>query len=364
MRTRREPAHTAPASHGKRAVDPRVNPCRVATGERNRGGTTIDRTMGARVKASGLAAPDSGEPIPATVAWHLPAPEPWSPPAAAGVAWPNGLTVDAWPVVDPGPRAAGTWRSAGYRASSTCAAWLGRGLAVLTVTMAVAGVVVGTGGNLGLLGAGAATSLVPALQAVVVVVAIATFLAAIAWLHRLVGNVPPLTGRTPVLSPAQVAVLCCVPGFHLVVPLLTFEDLAIRVRLPGQEDVRRLVRAWAATAILAQVLAGGALLGRPSPLPATIAAGALLAGAVSTLLLLLIVRRIDDRASRLAVLLRLGGGGAASRWPAFPGSAATEPAAMVSSGTTAPRPGVRAPASARRTSPASRNRHPAKGRRR
>jgi hypothetical protein len=202
---------------------------------------------------------------------------------------------------------------------------------VLTLTMVAAAAVVGSGGHLGTGGPAEAVTWaidLPPVQVAVAVVALATFITALAWLHRVVGNVPPLTGRTPLLSPVQVAVLCCVPGFHLVVPVLTIEDLTVRLRLPGQADVRRLAWAWAAVAVLAQGLAGMAIAGPVTALPAAIPAAALLAGSVATLLLLLLVRRVEDRASRLAVLLRLGDAGPASRWPVFPESEPDEAAPL------------------------------------
>ena len=315
-----------------------------------------DAPIAAAVVAVGPAAPATREPLPATITWPQPQPQPdapvvaavvavdpagpatapaieslpavvtwsraefeapWTPPVAAGVTWPDRLSVDAWPVAEPGLRPTGTWVSPGYRSSARWGTSLGRALGATTVLLTAAGA--------GMVavevlprGSAAEVDLVALTRAGVAVAAVlllVTVLAGIGWLRRSMANVPPLTGRTPWLSPRQAAGLSVLPGFHAVIPWIAVEDLAVRVCPAGQAPARRLVRASAALSLVAQGLALIAILVQPAPRP--VAAAALLTGAVAAVLLMLVVRRLEGRAMRVAIVLGLGAP-SGRRWPAFP----------------------------------------------
>ncbi len=308
-----------------------IEPAPDATPELAGAGAPVEAGPAAIAATTGAAfePPETAfEPEPPTWA-HFAGPTAWTPPVAA-IAWPATLTAEAWPVVDPGTRAAGTWRSAGYRSCARRGTALDRALFASAALLGVAAAVIVAAGALpsaaaivdltALVPLAAAivdlTALVPLAAAIIVAVLLGTLALGLAWLSRAVDNVPPLTGRTPWLSPRRVMCLSLVPGFHLVIPWMAVEDLATRVLPPGRASMRKAVRAWAVVLAAAQGLAFAAVT-VAAPASSWLIVAALLAGALSAVLLFLVVRRLEDRASRVALMLGLGGS-TRRRWPAFP----------------------------------------------
>ena len=281
-----------------------------------------------------------GPPAPLTWAGVADA-NAWTPPVA-GIAWPATLASDAWPVVDPGPRATGAWRSAGYRSSARRGTALDRGLFASGTLLGVTGATILAADAFPAAAAIVDVKvLVPFAAAIIAAVLLGTVALGLAWLGRAVDNIPPLTGRTPWMSPRQVVGLCVIPGFHLVIPWMAVEDLVTRVLPPGRASIRGLVRAWAFVLAGAQVI-GTVAVTVAAPAPSWLIAAALLAGMLSAMLLFLVVRRVEDRASRVALMLDLGGS-AGRRWPAFP-----EPERVADAPTPAPSPRPRSAGRQRR----------------
>ncbi len=314
-----------PASGEIVETTPEAGPATIAASVETAFGPAPDATVepavaGALVEGGPATIAASAETTfgpPETLTWaHFAGPTVWTPPVA-DIAWPATLTAEAWPVVDPGTRAAGTWRSAGYRSSARRGTALDRALFASAALLGVAGAVIVAAGALPSAAAIVdLTALVPLAASIIAAVLLGTLALALAWLGRAVDNVPPLTGRTPWLSPRQVMGLSLVPGFHLVIPWMAVEDLANRVLPPGRATIRKAVRAWAGVLAAAQGLALAAAT-VAAPAPSGLRAAALLAGALSAVLLYVVVRRVEDRASRVALVLGLGGS-TTRRWPAFP----------------------------------------------
>ncbi|MCU0506001.1 MAG: DUF4328 domain-containing protein [Chloroflexi bacterium] len=162
-----------------------------------------------------------------------------------------------WPDADDGPpRTApgreGTWASPGYRSSHV------RGRAVLVILAAIAladliairldlgGVVLMAEAEAGTLTEETAVAFdqlhaaVGLLQTGLLVASAVAFLA---WLSRVVDNVPPLTGRTPQRGPRAAIGWWFVPVATLVVPFMIVSDTARRLR-PTSDGMGLVLPAW------------------------------------------------------------------------------------------------------------------------
>ncbi|MFH0751050.1 MAG: DUF4328 domain-containing protein [Chloroflexota bacterium] len=235
-----------------------------------------------------------------------------------------GTTPTAWlpPEVGRGDGAAadGTWRSPGYRSSRM------RGMAAIALLAAAAGsnalgVAVEIQG-LGLVDAAEAGTLKSAaanafdsLRAGVGLVQVALYLASavavLAWLSRIVENVPPLTGRTPRRSPREAIGWWFVPFANFVVPYRIVSDAVRRLRTGGGDSTESLLLPWW-TLWLAGSLVGNLVVRLPTDTLGDVRTvfilNALSAGAtaVAGALLVLIVRGVERRSGVRARALGIG----------------------------------------------------------
>lgn len=228
----------------------------------------------------------------------------------------------AWPPPEAGSGTAedGTWVSPGHRSSGLRAR-----VAVVLLAVAVAADVVGTLLDLqgiGLVGAAEAGTLTEAdafafddLYVTVAYVQTALFLASavgvLAWLSRVVENVPPLTGRTPRRSPRAAIGWWFVPFANYVVPYQITADAVRRLRVDRDDGTERLLLPWWIVWVAAS-LVGGVLWRLPSDtlddlrltfvLTAVGDAGNVVAG----ILLILIIRGTERRSDIRARLPGFG----------------------------------------------------------
>jgi hypothetical protein len=253
-----------------------------------------------------------------------------------------GITPTAWPPpeVGPGDGAAedGTWRSPGYRSS-----WMRAGAAIALLAAAVGsdalGFVVDLQG-LGLVDAAEAGTLSTAdaaafdgLNAGVGLVQLALYLASavavLAWLSRVVENVPPLTGRTPRRSPREAIGWWFVPFANFVVPYRIVSDAVRRLRTDGLDRTESLLLPWWAL-WLGGSLVGNVVVRLPTDtldeIRTVFTLTALSDGAnvVAGVLLVLIVRGVGRRSSLRARALGLDRDSRPA-WPQAPPVRPAEP---------------------------------------
>lgn len=236
----------------------------------------------------------------------------------------------AWPPpeVSSGTADDGTWVSPGYRSSGLRAR-----VAVVLLGVAVAADVVGTLLDLqgvGMVDAAEAGTLLEAdavdfdnLNATVAMVQLVLYVASavgvLAWLSRVVENVPPLTGRTPRRSPRAAIGWWFVPFANYVVPYQITADAVRRLRVDRDDGTERLLLPWW-IAWVAASLVGGVLWRLPSDtlddlrlmfvLTAVSDGGNVIAG----ILLILIIRGTERRSDARARTLGLGRS-AQTAWP-------------------------------------------------
>ena len=238
----------------------------------------------------------------------------------------------AWPPPEVsrglGPAGDGTWRSPGYRSS-----WLRGRIVVALLVAVVAADAVGTLldlRGLGLIGAAEAGTLTNAeaiafddLNAKVALVQLAFYLASaigvVAWLSRVVENIPPLTGRTPARGPRAAIGWWFVPFASYVVPYLIVSDAVRRLRTGDGHGAERLLLPWWILFLIGTVT-GSVLWRLPTDtlgeLRAMFTLTALSDGAeaVAGILLILIIRAVEQRSDSRARGLGLGRGGPPA-WP-------------------------------------------------
>jgi hypothetical protein len=229
----------------------------------------------------------------------------------------------SWPppeVGRAGPGEDGTWVSPGYRSSSRRAA-----VAIVLVGVAVAADAVGTLLDLqgiGLVDAAEAGTLAESeaiafdeLYLMVANVQTALFLASavgvLAWLSRVVDNVPPLTGRTPRRGPRAAIGWWFVPFANYVVPYQITADAVRRLRVERDDGTGRLLLPWWIVWIAAS-LVGSVLWRLPSDtlddlrLTFTLTALNDAANVVAGILLILIIRGTERRSDARARLPGFG----------------------------------------------------------
>jgi len=227
-----------------------------------------------------------------------------------------------------GPAEDGTWASPGYRSS-----WLRARFAIGLLVVAVAADAVGTLLDLqgvGLVDAAEAGTLLEAdalafddLYSTVALAQVALYLASavgvLAWLSRVVENVPPLTGRTPRRSPRAAIGWWFVPFANYVVPYQITADAVRRLRLDRDDGTERLLLPWWILWVAAS-LVGSVLWRMPSDtleaLRLTFVLTAVSEGGnvVAGILLILIIRGTEGRSDARARALGLG----RSAQPAWP----------------------------------------------
>jgi hypothetical protein len=130
---------------------------------------------------------------------------------------------------------------------------------------------------------------------------LASAVAVLAWLSRVVENVPPLTGGTPRRSPREAIGWWFVPFANFVVPYQVASDAARRLRT---EDGRaeRFLLPWWATWLALSVL-GGVLFRLPQETLDELRVGFVLTAVLDALyvasgvLLVLVVRAVEWRAA-------------------------------------------------------------------
>lgn len=251
-----------------------------------------------------------------------PAPGPWPPPA-----------------VRPGvPLPGGTWASPGYRSSGR------RGTAVAallaaTVAADVAGLALDVTG-IGLMNAAEVGTLTDAdaavfdsLYGLVALLQLGLFLASavavLAWLSRVVENVPPLTGVTPARSPRGAIGWWFVPFANLVIPYQVVRDTLRQLRTSDARP-EGLVLAWWLIWIVGNGVSNATLrlpqdtIDELRTVFVVTAAGeafAIVAGA----LLIVIVRAVEQRSATRAAALGLDRMPQPA-WPAFASAAPSPPA--------------------------------------
>jgi len=238
----------------------------------------------------------------------------------------------AWPPprVDRGlgPAGEGTWQSPGYRSS-----WLRARIVVALLAAAVAMDAIGTLldlQGLRLVAAAEAGTLTDAeaiafddLNGKVAIIQLVLYLASavgvVAWLSRVVENIPPLTGRTPQRGPRAAIGWWFVPIASYVVPYRIVSDAVRRLRTTDGEGAERLLLPWWALWLVGTML-GSVLWRLPSDtldeLWARFAITAVSDGAyvVAGILLILIVRAVEQRSDSRALGLGLGRSGPPA-WP-------------------------------------------------
>ena len=227
-----------------------------------------------------------------------------------------------------GPAEDGTWASPGYRSS-----WLRARFAIGLLAVAVAADAVGTLLDLqgvGLVDAAEAGTLLEAdalafdnLNATVALAQLVLYLASavgvVAWLSRVVENVPPLTGRTPRRGPRAAIGWWFVPFANYVVPYQITADAVRRLRTDRDDGTERLLLPWWIVWVAAS-LVGGILWRLPSDtlddlrlmfvLTAVSDGGNVVAG----ILLILVIRGTERRSDARARAVGLG----RSAQPAWP----------------------------------------------
>jgi hypothetical protein len=216
----------------------------------------------------------------------------------------------AWP---PPPVASdagrdGTWRSPGYRSSATRGRAVVAAVGATVIASAVAvlvdlyGVVIVNGAEDGTLTVDDAYAF-DALNGAVALVQLGLLFASaatvLAWLSRVVENVPPLTGSTPRRSPREAIGWWFVPFVSFVVPYQIASDAMRRLRT-GDEGAERLLRPWWATWVTLNIM-GGIIFQLPQDTLEELRVGFVLTAVfdglyvASGLLLMLIVRAIEWR---------------------------------------------------------------------
>lgn len=217
------------------------------------------------------------------------------------VAWPP-------PPVAPGAGGDGTWRSPGYRSSATRgravvaavgATVIASAIAVLVDLYGVAIVAEAEAGTLTLDDAYAFDALAASVALVQVGLLLASAVTVLAWLSRVVENVPPLTGGTPRRSPRAAIGWWFVPFANFVVPYQVVADAVRRLRT-GEERAERLLLPWWATWVTLNVL-GGILFRLPQDTLDELRIGFVLTAVLDALyvasgvLLVLVVRAVEWR---------------------------------------------------------------------
>jgi hypothetical protein len=147
----------------------------------------------------------------------------------------------------------GTWRSPGYRSSLTRA----RVAALLLLVGAVVDLIAALEGlrGIGLMDAAEAGTLTlseaeafdnsyATTGLAQLGLLAATAVAVLAWLSRVVENIPPLTGRTPRRGPRAAIGWWFVPIASLIVPYQIVADSARRLRLERSDGTERLLLPW------------------------------------------------------------------------------------------------------------------------
>jgi hypothetical protein len=258
------------------------------------------------------------------------APAPWPPPEMSG----RGRPTDK-----------GTWRSPGYRSS-----WLRARVAITLLAAAVvadaAGTLVDLQG-LRLMGAADAGTLTEAeaiafddLNAMIALIQLALYLASavgvLAWLSRVVENVPPLTGAMPRHSPRAAIGWWFVPFANYVVPYQIVADAVRRLRTNGGDRTERLLLPWWGLWLVASVL-GSVLWRLPNDtiddlrVRFTITAVSDGANVAAGILLILIVRAVERSSDTRAHTFGLGRS-AQPAWPQDGGVSLPDPMTGVPSG--------------------------------
>jgi hypothetical protein len=241
------------------------------------------------------------------------APAPWPPPEVSG----KGRPTDE-----------GTWRSPGYRSS-----WLRARVAITLLAAAVAADAAGTLldlQGLSLMGAADAGTLTEAeaiafddLNSKVALIQLALYVASavgvLAWLSRVVENVPPLTGAVPRRGPRAAIGWWFVPFANLVVPYQIVADAVRRLRTNDTDPTERLLVPWWGLWLVASVL-GNVLWRLPNDtiddlrVRFTITAVSDGANVAAGILLILIVRGVERSSHTRARTVGLG----RSAQPAWP----------------------------------------------
>jgi hypothetical protein len=222
------------------------------------------------------------------------------------------------PAQPPDREREGTWRSPGHR-SSRLRAWIAVILLAAIVAVDLLGVWVDLRGVMLMADAEAGTlteatavafdDLHGAVGILQVVLLIASGVAVLAWLSRVVDNVPPLTGHTPQRGPRAAIGWWFVPVANLVVPYMIVSDTARRLRHSGDRTGLVLPlwwTLWIASNVLSYLVAR-VPTDTIDQLRAVFGVFALgdLTDAVAGILLIVIVRRVETwsavRASDLGV---------------------------------------------------------------
>ena len=228
-----------------------------------------------------------------------------------------------WPPPEAGRAGAaedGTWVSPGYRSSWTRARFA-IGLLAVAVAADAIGALLDLQG-LGLVDAAEAGTLTEAdafafddLYSKVALAQVALYLISalgvLAWLSRVVENVPPLTGRTPRRGPRAAIGWWFVPFANYVVPYQITADAVRRLRVERDDGTERLLLPWWIVWVAAS-LVGGVLWRLPSDtlddlrltfaLTAVSDAGNVVAG----ILLILVIRGTERRSVARARLPGFG----------------------------------------------------------
>ena len=212
----------------------------------------------------------------------------------------------------------GTWVSGGYRSSWLRARFVVGLLALAIAALAISALVDIDG--LGLLGAAAAGNLDQqtasafddlrqAVGFLVLTFVLGSAISVLAWLSRVVDNVPPLAGSTPRRSPREAIGWWFVPVANVVVPFQIVSDAVQRLRSGADEGAERLIQPWWGLFLLATAIAYlGWQLPADSADDGRMSFAVSITGALvqiaSGVLLLLIVRSVERRSNRLARALR------------------------------------------------------------
>lgn len=220
------------------------------------------------------------------------------------------MSPPAWPP-PPAPAGAsrdGTWQSPGYRSSATRgravvaavgATVIASAIAVLVDLYGVAIVAAAEDGTLTLDDATAFDNLTASVALVQVGLLLASAVTVLAWLSRVVENVPPLTGGTPRRSPRGAIGWWFVPFANFVVPYQVVSDAVRRLRT-GDERAERFLLPWWTTWVTLNVV-GGVLFRLPQDTLDELRAGFILTAILDALyvasgaLLVLIVRAVEWR---------------------------------------------------------------------
>lgn len=166
-------------------------------------------------------------------------------------------TTPAWPPPDVAGIRTGTddgaWRSPGYRSS-----WL-RGQ--ITIGLLLSGAVLGlvatvldwqgmqlmdaaAAGTLSEADAAAFDNTTALIGLIQLGIYVATVVGVLAWLSRVVENVPPLTGQTPRRSPREAIGWWFVPFANLVIPYRIVADSVRRLRVRDRAGEQLLLPWW------------------------------------------------------------------------------------------------------------------------